>query len=134
MQSYDFSMTSDIPVVILFIEETYALVSHRGPQERFCPKSVELHEHTFQRTETTIENQLQITKLPLREDNGRQLLSFSLQLVVTGRVTSQQVLEDPSMWFVRHCVLFLQANLQIRDCNNPAQNERKGTRRKREKR
>lgn len=73
-----------------------------GLSETFSPKSPKWHKHTFQRTETTIEDQLQIAKLPLCQDNGRQLLSFSRQLVMTGRITSKQVLEDPSMRFVRH--------------------------------
>lgn len=62
-----------------------------------------VHE-TLQRTETTVHNQFEITKLTFGEDNGRQLLGLHLQLVVAWSITGEQVLENTTMRRIGHFV------------------------------
>jgi hypothetical protein len=59
---------------------------------------------TLQRTETTVHNQFEITKLTFGEDNGRQLLGLHLQLVVAWSITGEQVLENTTMRRIGHFV------------------------------
>lgn len=49
---------------------------------------------TLERRETTVENQLQVAKLPLRQDNGGQTLGLVGQLLSAGSIAGNEVLED----------------------------------------
>lgn len=60
-------------------------------------------EHTLQRTETAIENQLQVAKLTLRQVNGRQCLCLSDELLTAGGIAGEKVLEDATMRRIGHC-------------------------------
>lgn len=63
----------------------------------------QIQSRTFQRTETSIKDQLQIAQLTFCEDNCRQFLSLGLQLIMARGVAGDQVLEDTAVGFVRHC-------------------------------
>jgi len=49
---------------------------------------------TLERGETSVENELEITKLTLIENNGGQGLSFINELLTTRGIASDEVLED----------------------------------------
>jgi len=49
---------------------------------------------TLERGEASVEDQLEITKLTLIENNGRQLLGFFNELLATRSIASDEVLED----------------------------------------
>lgn len=49
---------------------------------------------TLKRGEASIEDQLEITKLTLIEDNGRKLLGLFNELLATRGITSNEILED----------------------------------------
>jgi hypothetical protein len=53
-----------------------------------------LLELTLKRGEASVEDQLEITELTLIEDNGRQLLGLFNELLATGSIASDEVLED----------------------------------------
>ena len=53
-----------------------------------------LLELTLERGEASVEDQLEITKLTLIEDNGRQLLGLFDELLATRSITSNEILED----------------------------------------
>jgi len=49
---------------------------------------------TLERGEASVEDQLEITKLTLIEDNGRQLLGLFDELLAARSITSNKILED----------------------------------------
>jgi hypothetical protein len=63
-------------------------------QKCTLPRPNSLLELTLKRGEASVEDQLEITKLTLIEDNGRQLLGLFNELLATGSIASDEVLED----------------------------------------
>ena len=49
---------------------------------------------TFKRGEASVEDQLEIAELSLREDNCRERFGFGLELLPARRVAGDEVLED----------------------------------------
>lgn len=49
---------------------------------------------TLKRGEASVQDELEITKLTLIEDNGRKLLSLSNEFLATRSITSDEILED----------------------------------------
>ena len=58
--------------------------------------------HTLKWGETTAQDQLEITKLALGEDDGGESLGLSSKLVVSWSIAGEEVLQDPTMWRVGH--------------------------------
>ena len=54
------------------------------------PKS----KRTFERRETSVENELQVAQLPLGKDNRLKLLSLVVKLLAPRRIARDQVLKD----------------------------------------
>ena len=49
---------------------------------------------TFQRRETTTQDEFQIAQLPLAQHDSGQLLGLIVELLSSGRIARDQVLED----------------------------------------
>lgn len=65
--------------------------------------AVEQGSHTFERRETTVEDQLEIAKVTLGEDESRELLRLGLELGLARQIASEEVLEDTAVGSVGHC-------------------------------
>ena len=58
---------------------------------------------TFQWRESPIHDQLQITQLPLRQRDRWQCFRPCREFRLSGRISRQEVLQDPAVGRVRHC-------------------------------
>jgi hypothetical protein len=82
----------------------------RLPGEKKCPRvgatiAAKLRQrHTFEGRETTVEDQLQIAKLSLGQSDGRKSLGLGRELIVSGSISGEEILEDTSVGWVGHCV------------------------------
>ena len=63
---------------------------------------IKMSKLTFQRGETAIEDQLEIAKLSLAQDDGGKRLGFRSQLALPGGIARNQILEDSAMGRVGH--------------------------------
>lgn len=61
-------------------------------------------QRTFKGRKATVQDQLEIAKLALSQDNGSQGLGLGGELVVARSIAGEQVLEDATVRRVRHCV------------------------------
>jgi hypothetical protein len=52
-----------------------------------------VHE-TLQRREATVDDQLEIAKLALVQDNGRELLGLCEEFIAAGSIAGNEILED----------------------------------------
>lgn len=59
---------------------------------------------TFQRRETTVHDQLQITELALGEHDGGEGLGLGGELLLARSIAGEQVLQDTTVGSVGHCV------------------------------
>lgn len=59
---------------------------------------------TFKWRKATVEDQLEIAKLALGQDESSERLSLRCELIVTRGIAGEQVLEDTSVRGVRHFV------------------------------
>ena len=80
----------------------------RGAARQPHPKNKS--QRTFQRRETTIQDEFQIAQLPLAQDNGLQLLCLVVELLAPRRITRNQVLEDTA------CVVSVAVLPCLRNC------------------
>lgn len=109
-----------VPIVILLVEETYAIGLVDGtlhPHSDQCrsrtahllPKCASSSiiacgfQHTLQRRETTAEDQFQIAQLSLGQNDCWESLGLRSELVVAGRIAGEEVLEDTTVRSVGHC-------------------------------
>ena len=60
---------------------------------------------TFEGRETAIEDQLEIAKLPVSQNDGGKLLSLSRELALSREVSRQEILQLAAMRRVRHDVV-----------------------------
>lgn len=59
---------------------------------------------TLQRRETTVHDEFQIAQLALSQNNSREGLGLSAELLLAGSIAGKQVLEDTTVRSVGHCV------------------------------
>lgn len=59
---------------------------------------------TFKWRKTTVQDQLEITKLALGQDESSEGLGLCCELIVTRSIAGEQVLEDTSVGGIRHLV------------------------------
>lgn len=59
---------------------------------------------TFERRETTVEDQLEIAKLSLGQSDGRKSLGLGVELLVAGSIAGEEILQDTAVRWVGHCV------------------------------
>ena len=62
--------------------------------QRNQPIVVLLVHETFQRREATVDDELEIAKLTLVQDNGRELLGLSEELIAARSIAGNEILED----------------------------------------
>lgn len=99
------------------IPEGPSALASQGPSRRFrrsrhaararrkcCVGILEQGQRTFKGRKATVENQLEIAKLALGQDNGCQGLGLGEELSVAGGIAGEQVLEDATMRRVGHCM------------------------------
>ena len=73
-------------------------------KSRVCfppPTQVTQHSRTFKRRKPSIENELEIAKLPIRQDNSWKFFRFRRQLLPPRSVASDEVLENAALLTVR---------------------------------
>jgi hypothetical protein len=75
---------------------------HGGSRIRSTRDVIVLVSLTFEWGKATVEDQLEIAELALGQDESSQRLCLCCKLVVTRRITGEQVLEDTSVGWVRH--------------------------------
>ena len=76
-----------------------SLATKTAPPEK---KNEGERSHTFQRREAAIEDQLEIAKVSLIEDQSRELLRLINELGLARKIASEEVLEDAAVGRVRH--------------------------------
>lgn len=87
-------------------------------------------QHTLQRTETTVHDELQIAELALSESEGRESLRLSSQLVVAGSIAGEKVLKDTTVGRVGHCERMMRDGFPLKQrCDEKRKEgkERKGS-------
>ena len=57
---------------------------------------------TLERTEASRHDQFQVAKLPLAQDDGRELFGLSAELIVASCIAGKQVLQDPTVGRIGH--------------------------------
>jgi hypothetical protein len=79
--------------------------SWRTPHQAKVPKyRKQRGSRTFKGRETAIEDQFEVAKLSLGEDNRWESLSLGRELSMARSISCDQVLEDTTVGSVRHCV------------------------------
>lgn len=73
-----------------------------GEAELSAREAIEVSGLTLERRETTIHDQLEITKLTLGQDQSREGLSLLLKLASFGSIASDEILQDAAVGWVGH--------------------------------
>ena len=61
---------------------------------------------TFKGGKSSVEDELQVAELPLSEGDGGESFGLPLELVMTGAIAGDEILEDAAMGWVGHCFFF----------------------------
>lgn len=79
--------------------------ARRGAKRGF--KGLGTGEFTFEGREATVEDQFEIAKLSLGKGDGGKSLGLSRELIVSGSVSCEKILEDAAVRWVGHCIMCL---------------------------
>lgn len=81
------------------------MASHpAGEISEWPKKRNDVYRHTFNGGEATVEDQLEITEVTLGKDKGRKSLGLGTELSLARQVAGEEILEDPAVGSVGHCV------------------------------
>lgn len=67
-------------------------------------KGTRCRQFTFERRETTVQDQFEIAKLSLAQDDGGKSLGLGGELIVSGSIPGKEILEDTAVRWVGHRV------------------------------